>query len=251
MDRCSVPGAQAPPPASALAPRLLELRSYRAQPGRRDELIGMFEDIFLDAYEAVGARVLGSFRSLDDPDRWVWVRAFADASSRGQLLHDFYGGSVWRRNAEHCDATIRDIDEAMLLAALEDPPGPPRTPPGNAAGGGAYALEIHPLLRNHQARFAEFFSRNALPAMASLGIHPAAMWITDPSPNTYPRQPVRADPAFVVITRHDSVPELQQFLQRRAADNVWASAVQPGLGALLSAPARLLRLIPTARSPLS
>ena len=36
---------------------LFELRSYAAQPGQRDALIGMFESLFLDAYQASGARI--------------------------------------------------------------------------------------------------------------------------------------------------------------------------------------------------
>jgi hypothetical protein len=96
-------------------PRLFELRSYTAHPGRRDELIGMFERVFLDAYEAAGARILGTFRSLDEPDRWVWIRAFADPASRGRALSAFYEGEVWRRNADACDALIASVDEARLL----------------------------------------------------------------------------------------------------------------------------------------
>ena len=38
---------------------LFELRSYSARPGQRDALIGMFESLFLDAYQASGARIGG------------------------------------------------------------------------------------------------------------------------------------------------------------------------------------------------
>lgn len=96
-------------------PRLFELRSYVARPGRRDELIDMFERIFLDAYEVAGARIVGTFRALDDPDRWVWIRAFADAASRGAALRAFYGGEIWLRNATACDALIANVAEALLL----------------------------------------------------------------------------------------------------------------------------------------
>src|SRR5262245_45891823 len=94
---------------------LFELRNYRAHPGQRERLIAMFEDVFLDAYEASGTRVIGTFRSLEEPDRWVWIRAFPDAASRGTALRNFYDGDTWRRHAEACNATIADIAPAWLL----------------------------------------------------------------------------------------------------------------------------------------
>jgi hypothetical protein len=235
----------------ALNPRLFELRAYMAQPGRRDELITMFEDVFLSAYEAVGTRVAGSFLSLDNPDQWVWVRAFADAVARGQALQGFYGGAIWQQHADACNATIRDIDEAMLLTTSGGaPPDLAPVPRGARPAGSAYTIEVFPLSLHGQAKIADFFHGTVLPVMASLGIHPVAMWITDPSPNTYPRQPVHARPVFAVVTRHDSPVELQEFHELRSADKAWKTQVLPGLEPLLAGAARLMRLAPTARSPL-
>jgi hypothetical protein len=41
------------------SPELLELRRYRLHPGRRDELIALFEREFIETQEAVGLQVLG------------------------------------------------------------------------------------------------------------------------------------------------------------------------------------------------
>lgn len=171
---------------------LFELRSYSAQPGQRDALIGMFVSLFLDAYQASGARILGTFRSLDDPDRWVWIRAFADARSRGRVLDNFYGGEVWKRNAKACDALIANVGEAILLRAVraEDLDELFAPPSGTPVPDSLYELVIY-----------------SLAAGQMLG--PTATFITDRSENSYPRQPVRSDSVSVTLTRLASMAALE------------------------------------------
>jgi hypothetical protein len=110
---------------------LFELRRYRARPGRRDELIAMFEAHFRAAYEAAGATILASWTVPDEPDRWVWIRAFTDAAARRRALEGFYGGEVWSRLGPACNATIADAREARVLRAL-DAPGLAHPPPREA-----------------------------------------------------------------------------------------------------------------------
>ena len=43
--------------------------------------------------------IVGQFRDLDDPDRFVWIRGFTDMSSRLAALPNFYGGPVGRSAA--------------------------------------------------------------------------------------------------------------------------------------------------------
>jgi hypothetical protein len=51
----------------------------------------------VDSQEAVGIHVIGQFRDLDAPDRFVWVRGFEDMDSRAEALAAFYlEGSAWR-----------------------------------------------------------------------------------------------------------------------------------------------------------
>src|SRR5258708_4532773 len=55
---------------------VVELRQYTLRGGRREDLISLFEREFIESQEALGVRVLGIFRDLDDPDRFVWTRGF-------------------------------------------------------------------------------------------------------------------------------------------------------------------------------
>jgi hypothetical protein len=53
---------------------LVELRQYTLHPGRRDELIDLFEREFVETQEACCMTVIGHFRDLDAADRFVWLR---------------------------------------------------------------------------------------------------------------------------------------------------------------------------------
>ena len=76
---------------------VVELRQYTLHPGRRDELIELFEREFIEPQEACGIRVLGQFRDLDDPDRFVWMRGFRDMAARAGALPRSTAGPVWQR----------------------------------------------------------------------------------------------------------------------------------------------------------
>jgi hypothetical protein len=64
--------------------------------------------------------VLGQFRDLDDPDRFVWLRSFADMAVRKDALTRFYGGPVWRAHREQANATMIDSDDVLLLRPVGD-----------------------------------------------------------------------------------------------------------------------------------
>ena len=55
---------------------IFELRQYVLHPGQRDILVDVFDDNFVEGQEATGIRIIGQYRDLDDPDRFVWLRSF-------------------------------------------------------------------------------------------------------------------------------------------------------------------------------
>src|SRR5437868_9734879 len=94
---------------------IVELRQYKLHPGKRDVLIDLFDREFVESQEALGMKVIGQFRDLDNPNRFVWLRGFRDMPSRAQLLKDFYGGPVWKAHREAANATMIDSDNVLLL----------------------------------------------------------------------------------------------------------------------------------------
>ena len=79
----------------ASAEGIIEIRMYRIKPGMRDRFVEFFEGKTLAPQSAVGMRILGQFRSLEDDDTFVWVRAFRSQEERLQQLTAFYGGPQW------------------------------------------------------------------------------------------------------------------------------------------------------------
>ena len=100
---------------------VLELRQYTLHPGQRDTLIELFEREFVETQEAVGIRLLGLFRDLDDPDRFVWLRGFPDMAARAKALEAFYGGPTGLAHREAANATMIDSDNVLLLRPMNDP----------------------------------------------------------------------------------------------------------------------------------
>jgi hypothetical protein len=94
---------------------IVELRQYTLHPGQRDVLIELFEREFVESQEALGIKIIGQFRDLDNPNRFVWLRGFRDMPSRAQALKDFYGGPVWKAHREAANATMIDSDNVLLL----------------------------------------------------------------------------------------------------------------------------------------
>src|SRR3954470_12682512 len=89
--------------------QVVELRQYTLHPGQRDVLIDLFDREFVETQEAEGATVLGQFRDLDDPDRFVWLRGFADMPGRAGALQRFYSGPAWKAGSGRANATMVDV----------------------------------------------------------------------------------------------------------------------------------------------
>lgn len=225
---------------------VLELRQYTLHPGRRDDLVDLFEREFVEGQEDQGMTLIGQFRDLDDPDRFVWLRGFPDMDARLRSLEAFYSGPAWRANRDAANATMIDSDDVLLLKPLTPASGfaPGARGPRGATGPGpgAVAAGVCRLSGPDDdlpARFAAVFA----PRLAAAGLVPAAVLVTDPSPNTFPGLPVREGERvlawFAVLS------------DQAAADAALAAArADPGLSPLFAAALQILRLQPTARSRL-
>ncbi|WP_020422139.1 putative quinol monooxygenase [Amycolatopsis sp. ATCC 39116] len=116
---------------------LFELRQYTLHPGRRDELVALFDREFVESQAEVGMRVYGQFRDLDDPDRFVWIRGFPDASRRAESLAAFYERHpAWLKHREAANATMADSDDVLLLTLVSGDLGAAGgSPPVSVSGG--------------------------------------------------------------------------------------------------------------------
>jgi hypothetical protein len=234
--------------------RILELRQYTLHRGRRDTLIDLFERRFIESQEACGIDIVGTFRDADDPDRFVWLRGFADMSARGDALPAFYGGPAWRAHREEANATMVDSDDVHLLrplgAAHVFAPRAPRASFGALLQGpaGLLTATVCSLREPPGAALAEAFEAQVRPHWDDADGTLLACYATEPSANNFPALPV-----------HEGRPVIAWFsrfadaqAQARHAARIEAAGVlrAPAWRARLQADAHTIRLVPTPRSAL-
>ena len=75
---------------------LFELRQYRAQPGRRDDLARVMEETVIPFQVAKGMVVVGSFVGEEESDLYVWVRRFDSEEERKELYKAVYESDTWK-----------------------------------------------------------------------------------------------------------------------------------------------------------
>jgi quinol monooxygenase YgiN len=241
-------------PVVAEALSVLELRQYTLRPGRRDELIALFEREFVEPQEEAGAHVIATFRDLDDPDRFVWLRGFADMAARADALGAFYGGPAWQAHRDAANATMVDSDNVLLLrplggdhelrAALSPHPTADVAVPAQ----GIFTITVCPLRRPADDALVRAFDQCVHPWWVGVGGDLLACWVTEPAANNFPRLPVReGEPVIAWLTRFDD-----EDAERRHAALLQASGClgQAEWRAHLSGEAAQLRLAPTPRSAL-
>ena len=219
---------------------VVELRQYTLKPGRREELIALFEREFIESQEAEGMDIIGTFRDDADADRFVWLRGFPDMESRARSLQAFYSGPVWMAHREAANATMIDSDNVLLRPGWDGSGFARRDRPSVDATqqpGILVTANICPFDAPVPETFVESMRRWLPSQAAETGGVLAAALVTEPSPNTFPRLPVReGENVFVWFTVH----------RGGAAD----FDLPPEMSRQLARPMEVLRLRPTPRSRL-
>ena len=231
---------------------VFELRQYTLYGGRRDTLISLFERNFIESQESVGAHVIGTFRDLDDPDRFVWIRGFRDMSARQQALEDFYGRNpMWVAHKREANTTMVDSDNVLLLRSLTPRAEFSDGAPVSSGSEAAYNMTIYYLGSVDTVQFTEFFNRVILPHLNGLGVRPIATLATNEAPNNFPRLPIREhDRVFLWMARWRTDADYDSFSAQIRTWSGWRDkAPEVVFPALVRKPEQL-RLKPTARSPL-
>jgi hypothetical protein len=197
---------------------IVELRQYTLKPGRRDDLIALFEREFVESQEAEGIDLIGTFRDADDPDRFVWLRGFPDMERRAASLASFYGGPVWKAHRNAANDTMIDSDNVLLLKpawSATDFSVP------TGAGNGMVFATIH--------HFDTPVDDAVIAAFRDQAANIIAACVTEPAENTFPALPARVGESVLVTFAFSIVPPpLSQRIKKTET----------------------LRLIPTARSRL-
>src|SRR6266850_1384779 len=254
INECSEqsPAAQ---PGNTCCP-IVELRQYTLHPGKRDALIDLFDREFVESQEALGIKVIGQFRDLGNPDRFVWLRGFHDMPSRAQALNDFYGGPVWKAHREAANDTMTDSDNVLLLRPAlpasgfasdnseRPPPAATEVPPG------LVVATIYYFDAPVSNDFVDFFEHTFKPVIIASDASVLAYFVTEGSENTFPALPVReGEHVFVWFSRFTDQVGYEAYAEALIGSNQWREISEELARRLHRAP-EVLKLTPTSRSRL-
>lgn len=245
------PDAQ--PPLEPCCP-LVELRQYTLHPGKRDVLIDLFDREFVESQEALGMRVIGQFRDLDNPNRFVWLRGFQDMPSRAQALKGFYGGPVWKAHREAANATMIDSDNVLLLHPATPTSGfsfgsKKRPPAGsNKTSSELIVATIYYFDAPVDAGFVEFFEKTVKPAVIDSGATVLGYFVTEHSQNTFPLPVREGENVFVWFARFNDPAAYERHIAALTQFPRWRDEISKELTRGPKRAPEILKLSPTMRS---
>jgi hypothetical protein len=206
---------------------VFELRHYTLHPGQRDTLIELFEREFIESQLDCGITLPGLFIDLDRPDRFIWLRGFADMAARADALARFYTGPVWQRHRAAANATMIDSDNVLLLK-----------PFGAASAAAARVGQLFLLIDVELAESGVDLAEADAMLSARIDADIVGRWVTDATPNNFPRLPVREGERHALWLLR--LPQEPTVGQRAHVLDMLASFGR----------AELIRLQPTSRSAL-
>lgn len=237
-------------PARAIGYPVIELRRYTLVEGAAKRFSRSFETWFPEAFQQLGALVLGHFFERGEVERFTWLRGYPDMAARLAVNTAFYDGPVWQEHKATLNQYILDSDDVLLLRPLHAGTAIPAIasvdPVAEPDGAGGIAvLQIFPVVEGalhgcaHAAEpwFASYQGR---------GVTEAGILTTLDEANNFPRHPIRTDGTFLVwmgvLRDQQALDALQPALEAGAA-----AMLRSGL---LTGPAELLVLDPGQRSRL-
>ena len=234
---------------------IVELRQYTLHPGKRHVLIDLFEQEFIEPQEALGMKVIGQFRDVDNRNRFVWLRGFFDMESRARALQEFYTGPIWKAHREAANATMVDSDNVLLLRpasaasgfSFDDSDRPARG--SNEVSQALVAATIYYFDAPVDAGFVEFFEQTLKPALTDSGASILAYFVTENSENTFPALPVReGENVFVWFARFSDPATYELHGAALTRSPRWRDEISKELGRRLKRTPETVKLSPTARS---
>ncbi len=224
---------------------MIELRRYALHPGRLPDLLAVFERHLIEPQEDNGMTVGGTFADEDNPDCFTWLRGFADHGARVRALETFYCGPVWARYGHEANATMVDSDDVLMLRPTQPAHRPaaavPRGGPDDRPRLERVLVGTNGLPADADAVEDWFATTGSSAFEEVLGTRVTA-WRTDPTPNGFPRLPVRDERALAWLA---------VFPDGDARDTAAARLAAADVGRELdrwTSWRRTIRLAPTARS---
>lgn len=94
---------------------IIEMRTYKLKPGKRNEFLEIFRTKSVPAHDEIGMKILGPFLSIEDSDTFFFMRGFPDLPSREPMKAKFYEGELWKRELEGVLMPMIDRYDVVLV----------------------------------------------------------------------------------------------------------------------------------------
>ena len=104
-----------------MLPMLYELRQYRSQPGRRDDLARFMEEVIIPFQASKGMVIVASFVAEEEDDLYVWIRRFEDEEDRVKLYEAVYQSDRWKNEIAPAVGELLDRSR-MVITRLNPTP---------------------------------------------------------------------------------------------------------------------------------
>ena len=203
-------------------------------------------------------RIIGQFRDLGDSNRFVWLRGFADMPSREKALTSFYmHGDAWRQHAAAARSAMIDTTDALLLrparagSGFSLPSADLRPALDSAAPENVIVAAIHSLPAPASDDFLDFCLRDVEPLLKDAGAEILASFVTEHSPNNFPRLELReGENIFVLFLGFRDLAAHHAYMTALGQNPHWRNDVYPALLRRIHGRPQYLRLSPTSRSQL-
>jgi quinol monooxygenase YgiN len=93
---------------------IVEVRTYRIKPGRREEFIELFETRAGPALQTHGMKVIGPMIDLENPNKFVFLRAFPSMEELHRMKDEFYEGKLWKEELEQVAMPMLESYDVIL-----------------------------------------------------------------------------------------------------------------------------------------
>jgi NIPSNAP len=234
---------------------VVELRQYTLHDGARERLVELFENEFIESQEVLGIRVIGPFRDLEDPNRFVWLRGFPDMSERGRMLLAFYEGPVWRTHRDAANATMIDSDNVLLLRPTHGLSTNSAVTNGLSTGplhrDAIVVANIHYVDSFALESFVRFFEKTMKPVLTKTGAQVIAAFETETGKNTFSKLPVReGETVLIWFAAFRDAMQFDNHVKAFRSSPDWRKNSPQDVLRQFSRKPEVLRLAPTPRSQL-
>jgi hypothetical protein len=79
---------------------IVEVRTYKVKEGFRECFLDFFQTRSIPAQRAAGMKITGPLIDIENPDVFIWLRAFPSLEDRDRIKDAFYGSDLWKNELE-------------------------------------------------------------------------------------------------------------------------------------------------------